>query len=169
MRFADYTITAVGEVRSRRRQYSERLEPRALQFFRDLLHGRDGFCEPVPLPELAHIELRWTAPIRGVALATCIARGELATTSILLSGDAGRAEELRVLAMVQRELITSIVHPLGVEPAFDALSIEERPVIASLVWPNPALGRSPSAHEDLALIADMETCLGAAWFEELRA
>lgn len=45
------------------------------------------------------------------------------------------------------------------EPGFDATAATERPLIATVVWPKPNVPRA-----DLGMIADMETCLAAAFF-----
>ena len=46
------------------------------------------------------------------------------------------------------------------EPAFDLLAVAERPLLATLPIPVPALALSP----DMGVIADAETCLAAAFF-----
>lgn len=98
-----------------------------------------------------HIELLWTAQ-NGNAMATLKSRGKPATTSILFSGK-NLEEESDFLSEVDQML-----GHWGMPPA--GITIIERPLLVTIPWPIPHIPK-----DDLEGIADMETCLAAAFFE----
>jgi hypothetical protein len=161
MIYYDCTVTLAGDAYSRRTHDSARLVRAAVDVFARMLaaHG-DSFREPVPVPPgSAPVWLGWDAPEPGTAgLATFFAAGEVAvTSSVLLSGydpAADRKAAVYLQALIRR------CHPEQVEPGYDLMAIRERPVIVSvpLPWADP---------ETMALVADMETCLAAAYFESV--
>jgi hypothetical protein len=155
--FHDVTIS-IGSVYSRRTHDSAALVPGAVEFFRSIL-DRSGpnFREPLPDRQLAHIELQWTRQGTAAA-ATFWSRGAPVTTSALAPGlDAGDDET--ALRAIQELLVLRFHGDSATEPGFDLLTIAERPLLATVPIPVPSAGSI-----DLALIADMETCLAAAFF-----
>lgn len=159
MIYHDVTIAAMGERRSHRTHDTARLAPEAVEVFAGMLarHG-PAFFEPIPIPAFAHLSLRWTAALPGVALAT-FGRGDHPyTTSVLLAGTnpADEPAALRTVQGLVNDLLRQLA-PAGTEPGYDLAGVRERPVIASVVLPSAVPG------DDLQLIADMETCLAAAY------
>ena len=157
MIFFDYTIPAGGRY-SRREHDSATLEPDAVAIFTDMLRtGGAHFLKQIaPLPGY---RLRWTSEDAGAAVATFEHHNIPITTSALLAADLERVIELKVIRVVQ-ELIVHLYHDTGMEPGFDILNIEDRPVILSAILPS-AGAAGPDA---VGMIADMETCLAAAFF-----
>lgn len=156
MTFHDVTLEA-GGLYSERVQDTDRIAPAAVAVFAGMIAAGGGdFVRPVPVGPAAHVRLRWTAA-RTAAVATFYAAGELATSSVLLSGV--READDAAAAAAFRGLVTRAFSGTPAEPGFDVLGLARRPLVASLPWPNPAV-----APADLGLIADMETCLAAAWF-----
>jgi hypothetical protein len=159
MKFHDDTI-GVGEKISQRVHDSTSLVPAAVQVFRDLLE-RFGphFKQPVPVIGDEYV-LMFTCESAGCAVATFFWQGQPVTTSVLLFGGHAADEEKTLLAVQQ--MMSQIYRPFGVEPAFDLLSIVDRPLLATLMIPLPPGSVPPSAY---AVIGDAETCLAAAFFE----
>lgn len=148
MIFHDYTLRADGSIVSHRVQETEKLVQEAVEIFSDLISGNDSFRKQVH-PGLS-IELYWTH-VGETALATFYGGDNvLLTTSALTAGkDRGVLDELAGMAgRIFRQPVPRI-------------EIDDRPLLVSLVWP---FGR----REDLALVADMETCLAAAFFSSIR-
>jgi hypothetical protein len=157
MHFHGITIT-IGSVSRRRTHDNASLLPAAVEVFRDLLerHG-DDFRVPLPVRGL---ELQWTREGSG-ALVTFWSRTIPLTTSALAPGlDA--ADDRAVLESLQ-DLVIRFRGDSPAEPGFDLLSIADRPLLATLPIPVPALALSP----EMGVIADAETCLAAAFFLEV--
>jgi hypothetical protein len=154
MTLHDVTIV-IGSVVSRRTRDTASIAPAAIEVFRSLLDSRGGhFRVPLPVRGLEHLELHWDRHGTG-ALATFWSRGAPVTTSALASGlDA--ADDLAVLGSLQ-ELVIRFHGDSPNEPGFDLLSIEDRPLLATLPIPAPPC-------PDMGVIADAETCLAAAFF-----
>ncbi len=158
MTFHDITIV-IGSVHSRRTHDTAGLVPGAVEVFRSMLdrHG-DNFREPLPIPAFAHIGLSWTRQ-GTAAVASFWARGDPVTTSALAPGlDAG--DDHAALDGIQ-SLVLHFHGDSPSEPAFDLLTIADRPLLATVPIP------VPSNRADMAIIADMETCLAAAFFLEM--
>lgn len=147
MIFHDYTLRADGQIQSHREQDTAKLEPIAVEIFRSMLQAGANFTAAIPHPQFAHIELIWTA-IGGNAMATFKSRGELVTSSVLLSSrdPVGEAQFLQQL--------DQMLAAIGGGPA--GLQVVDRPLIVSIPW--------PAGSPDMGIVADMETCLAAAWF-----
>ena len=161
MIFHDYTIRA-GSIHSRRVHDSARIQPDAVAIFRDLLlSSLDAWKRPIPVPGLEHLNLQWTA-IESGAIATFSSRDTPLTLSALLTGQ-DSDQEREILGLFQSTLV-DIFHQTPIEPGFDSLTIADRPVILSapIVYP---VEMSRQFGSDYAIIADMETCLAAAYFE----
>jgi hypothetical protein len=154
--FYDLTIDSTGDRFSKRAKDSATLSPAAVRVMRGLIGANGG---EIPLDGLRHIRLQWTTdPARpGTALATFLSRKHPLTTSVLLT-DSTSVDDARYAAKIVQGLLQKILRSLpGIEPGFDLLAVTERPVIATLVLPG-------LPHPDLPMVADMETCLAAAYF-----
>jgi hypothetical protein len=172
VRFEDYTIDAAGNRISHRRHYSEDLGREAMEFMARMLRagggfgaggfGAGGWRRPLPHDEFVHVELHWTSESDGAGLASFYARGQIVTTSALASGRDREADRAALKALQQ--CVLQVMRPAGIEPVFDLMALPERPLLATVPWPAPP---SPALREDLIVIADMETCLAAAYFEGL--
>jgi hypothetical protein len=158
MIYYDVTINMLGVAVGKRIHDSDTLHPEGVRFFVDMLAAQgDDFHLPLPLDAVRHIQLSWSSPENGVALASYYHQCQLATTSVLLAGTNPEAEQ-RVLNRVQR-MLTAVIGAGPLEPGCDLLNVPMRPVILTIPWADPAI-----AVEDLYLIADMENCLAAAFF-----
>ena len=134
------------------------LEPAAVAIFAAMLDRDNNFRNVVPL---SNMQLYFTRE-GGSALATFYASGHiLLTTSVLLSGADPPQEEQRVLSHAQDMLYSLAVTAGARSVQTDLLTITARPVIASVV-----IGSLEAIH-DLHVAADMETCLAAAFFENV--
>ena len=159
MIFHDITIV-IGSVHSRRTHDTGGLVRAAVEVFRSMLnrHG-ENFREPLPVDGLGHIELNWTRQ-GTAAVATFWSGGTPVTTSALAPG-LSADDDQAVLWGVQ-SLILRFHGDSPAEPGFDLLTIPDRPLIATLPIPVPVTNPA-----DMAMIADMETCLAAAFFLEM--
>jgi hypothetical protein len=149
----DYTLMANSQIRSHRIHDTTALVGPAVDVFTRMFANGQHFCKPIPQVEFEHIELLWTEQ-NGNAMATFKSRRKPATTSILFSGK-NREEESGFLSEVDEMLGVWGMPPAG-------LTIVERPLLVSIPWPILDI---PT--DDLRGIADMETCLAAAFFERL--
>ena len=59
-----------------------------------------------------------------------------------------------------QQLIEDFCEHAALQPGRDAEGLTERPVILSVPWPS-------EDHESVELVAEMETCLAGAFFEEI--
>jgi hypothetical protein len=127
----------------------------AVELFRGMLVRSHGFKARVP--RTTGYELSWNSS--GLAaIATFWYRLIPVTTSVLLAGGGPTAEE-EVIREFQG-LVIRIHRDTPVEPAWDLAGIVERPMIASLILPSAYA----AGQEAVGMIADMETCLAAAYF-----
>ena len=152
--FHDVTIW-FGSVAARRTHDSATLRPAAVELFRDLIerHGED-FRVALPVEGLEHIELALSRA-GSAALATFWSRGAAVTTSALVPGK-NAGDDRQALEGLQ-SLVMLFFGDSPAEPGFDLLTIPDRPLLVTLPSPTP-----PSP--DLAIIAEAETCLAAAFF-----
>jgi hypothetical protein len=157
MIFHDVTIV-IGSTYSRRTHDTATLVPAAVEVFRSLLE-RHGDAFRVRLP-VRGLELQWTREGSG-ALATFWSRNVPVTTAALAPGQ-DAAVDRAVLDSLQ-QLVMRFHGDSPEEPGFDLLSIADRPLLATLPIPVPAVAPSP----DMGVIADAETCLAAAFFLEV--
>jgi hypothetical protein len=160
MVFHDITIV-IGSVSSRRTHDTATLVPATVEVFRSLLerHG-DDFRARLPVRGLEHIELQWTKE-GSAALATFWSRNVPVTTSALAPGLDAAADRAALDPLQQ--LVMRFHGDSPAEPGFDLLAIADRPLLATLPIPVPAVAISP----DMGIIADAETCLAAAFFLEV--
>lgn len=175
LRFTDVTLDAASGRRSTRTHDAATLVPAAVAVFDDLIvAGRDGdACHVHDVVAPTDVVLRLDGDLRvGLAAASfhspaLASRGGVETsaapitTSVLLCG-ADPDEEYRQLASFEAQLHrTARGYGVGddVELGYALTLSRERPLLATWIWPVAVLAR-----DDLALVADMETCLAAAWF-----
>lgn len=158
MRFYDYTIVA-GEPWSRREHDSMAMVRRAVAIFGRMLdaHGT-SFREAIPYSQ--GYELQWTLYGSGAALATFWFGGVPVTSSLLFAG-VDPDSECEMLERVEGLLQTGGAAAGAGQPL---RAITERPVILTIVLPS-AIG---AGQEAIGIIADMESCLAAAFFEATR-
>lgn len=175
--FHDYTVRPDQKKGySYRKQGLATLDQEAVTTFRMMLGehaGEPDWTAGVPVEGLAHIQLRFSVLPSGVALATFgvehsdSATPEVtmapATTSALLPGsspgetsDEDEGEAMGQLAHIWMQTWGS----LGVD--LPHIPHRRTPCIVTIVLPTAEL-----ALQDLPIIADMETCLAAAFFEGL--
>jgi len=153
MRFHDYTITADGALYSSRVQDTSAIEPLALAVFEELPHDSVKVLIPLPWPGPRRITLDWF-PLGTAAVARFRVAGELATVCALVSGrdpqvDAGALAELE-------RPVSEFCQAAGLPPGRGILEASGRPALLALVV--------PTLRPELPIIADMETCLAAAFF-----
>lgn len=161
MRFHDYTLIAGGKF-SRRVQDSSAIARAAVEVFRDMLERfGDSFHEPIPVVQ--GYSLMFSSEGEGAAFATFFSGQTPVTTSALLSGRDSQAEG-RAVEEFQR-LVVQLFRGTELEPAWDLAGIEERPVIVSLILPSAG----SVSREAVGMIADMETCLAASYFEAVES
>jgi hypothetical protein len=152
MIFHDFTLAADGHIRSQRRHESGSLAVDAVAVFAGMLRtGGHCFRGAIPVPAFSDIELHWTQESDDAAVATFLEDDAPVTTSALLKGVSSGADSDALIAL--QDLIQQLGRGvLG----HDVISIEERPAIVSVPF-----AMSPR----LPIIADMETCLAAAYFD----
>lgn len=162
MIFHDFTVTA-GRERSHRIHDSVTLERHAVVVFARMLaqHG-DDFREPVEQDGFELYQLQWTSARPGAAIATFWHRGVPITTSALVSG-LDPSADLEVVRSTHTLAVQMAQVSADAQPGQDLLCITERPAILSVILPSAVLAGS----EAIAMIADMETCLMAAFLESL--
>jgi hypothetical protein len=160
MKFYDYTIVS-GERDSRREHETDELEPAAVEVFRDMLEGHGAwFRAPIPREGFGDYELQWTAD-NGVAVATFYHNGIAVTISILLPGRDLEFEVSTVHGV--RAAVLCVDSKTLTEADFETSSAADRPAILTFILTTAGLVREDA----VMMIADMETCLAAAYFLSL--
>ena len=122
-----------------------------------MLQSAQNFRSRVPSPGTAVIELEWTTR-DWVPLATFSANNVPISTSLLLFG-ADPEWEREALGAFQ-QMIEEFCDRMALEPGRDVEGVSDRPAILSVPWPS-------EDHESVELVAEMETCLAGAFFEEI--
>lgn len=166
MRFHDYTIVH-GRIESQRVHESTQLVRAAVAVFRTLLdHGPYG---NYVIPGWDDYRLAWTRE-RSNAVATFFYRQIPITTNLLLSGHDREAERsaISVLAALEATIEAALPgaaaeHGLG----FDLALIRARPAICTIILASSLLAVGADLPYAMGIIADMETCLAAAFFAAL--
>ncbi|HYE21832.1 MAG TPA: hypothetical protein VEA69_25560 [Tepidisphaeraceae bacterium] len=160
-------LTAAGEVRLMQEYRYAHLEriPGAIDliatFANYLWRSPEGFEARLPG---SHLSVRWVACSETSGLATLREQGgsgeaaTLVSVSVLVCGREP-ADDAATLGPVQTHLLREL-HDTGVEPAFDLVAIEQRPLVASL---NFAL---PEGAEDRVRYALADRCFAAAFFRK---
>lgn len=173
--FTDITLDAASGRRSTRTHDSAGLVADAVAVFTRLLaRGRDGdgchVRDTVP-PTPVTLRLDGDVPA-GIAAAsfhspqtasrTGVDVDAPLTTSVLLAGvDPDREHaELGAFEVALHRIARSYGLGRDVELGYALTLSHERPLLATWVWPVAFTDQ-----ENLKLVADMETCLAAAWFQ----
>ena len=159
MKFWDYTLALSGSIFASRVQESSALSAAAVEVFATMLDDTPPWRKPIPHSAASQFELQLTPYDEGEPEALFTfwrgpGKQRLITTGALLPGiDAGHdgvsIEQLQ-------STILQVSRRTAIEPAFDAAKIARRPAVVSIPF--------PADPEDIVLVADMETCLAAAWF-----
>ena len=160
MYFHEITVNATGRRRSTRQHDAGRQESGAVAICAKLLrdHGPD-FNEPISAANLDYIRLLFASK-RSAAVATFYAHNELVTTSALLSGIDDQADAAILQAF--RRMLVQAMHDTGIKARFNVDAFPERPAIVTVPWTNAIVDPG-----DIQIIADMETCLAAAFFGQV--
>jgi hypothetical protein len=167
MRFYDYTIVQ-GRIDSQRVHESTQLVRAAVAVFQRLLNqGPHGTSL---IPGWDDYRLVWTCE-RSNAIATFRYREIPMTTNLLLSGRDRDAERSAINALAGMEATLAATMEAALPGAsagsglgFDLARIRARPALCTLILPSSLAVGADLPHA-LGLIADMETCLAAAFFE----
>lgn len=105
------------------------------------------------------LTLRWVATAKSCGMATVRDEEGLLSLSLLVSGLEPQADTSTLQAF-QRHLLMEL-RDTPYEPAFELLSIAQRPLVATINF------RSPLFPEDQLLVALADRCFGAAFFRYL--
>ena len=155
-------LTGTGEIRLKETYAYEALE--RLEGASELiglfssLHWRTPDEFDTPLPGGA-LNLRWRACSQSSGLATLRERDRLISLSILLSGREAE-DDLATLKPLQLHLVREL-HDTGYEPAFDLMSLTQRPLVASMHF---AVPESPEDRRSFAL---SDRCFAASYFRKM--
>jgi hypothetical protein len=155
-------LTGTGEIRLRERYDYETLE--RIDGASDLIGLFSSWLWrtpeefDIPLPGGA-LNLRWRACSQSSGLATLRERERLISLSVLLSGR-GADDDLATIKPLQLHLVREL-HDTGYEPAFDLMSLTERPLLASM---NFGL---PQGVADRHLFALCDRCFAASYFRKM--
>lgn len=155
----DVTIRPSGDLHSRREIDSAAVKPAAVAVCRQWIAAGGGqYPRQRSETPLHRLHLRLSSPGPGVAVAT-LSVGRVihvpVTTSVLLAADADPSAERQAVTAVQGMIRRIVSRTPGAEPGYDLAGVKERPLIASLIL---------TPHADLAIVADIETCLAVAYF-----
>jgi hypothetical protein len=163
MRFHDYTIVH-GRIESQRVHESTQLVRAAVAVFRTLLdHGPGNYV----IPGWDDYRLAWTRE-RSNAVATFFYRQIPITSNLLLSGHDRDAEPSAISALAGLEATIEAALPgatAGSGLGFDLALIRARPALCTIILASSLLAVGADLPHAMGIIADMETCLAAAFFE----
>jgi hypothetical protein len=154
-------LDARGELHSRQiYQYDDLVQlPRATDligaFSAAIWKTPEGF-DIDPITGDCHVSLRWRAHAPTAGMLTLRCQGELASLSLLVSGLDLDADRI-TLETFQRHLLQEL-HDTGYEPAFDVVSLSDRPLVATINV------RSPAELADQLVIALADRCFAASYF-----
>jgi len=155
-------LTATGEVRLKQEYDYAVLEeiPGAIDliavFSNHLWRDPDEFTASLPGGRLS---MRWRSVSETSGIATLWHRSELASLSILLTGQEPNHGS-DTLQPVQQQLVKELRNTPH-EPAFDLLHLTERPLSATLNV------RAPLAGPDQLLFALADRCFAASYFRKM--
>jgi len=102
------------------------------------------------------ISCRWRASAATAGILTLRCDGELSSLSLLATGIDPDADRI-TLQTFQRYLLQEL-HDTGYEPAFDLVSLNDRPLVATINI------RSPDSPEDQMIVAMADRCFAASYF-----
>ncbi len=113
------------------------------------------------LPAATHrkLSLRWRACAPGAGIVTLRSGEMLASLSLLASGVSANGDSLTLKAF-QQHLVREL-HDTGFEPAFSILSLDQRPLLATVLF------QAPAEREDHVSVAVTDRCFAAAFFRYL--
>jgi len=112
--------------------------------------------EHAKLAEIPGLTFRWRASAPSAGIATVRANEQLVSLSLLVSGQLPE-QDASTLRAFQTHLLREL-HDTGIEPSFDLLSLEDRPLAATINFQQPA----EAAARAIAALADR--CFAAAYF-----
>jgi hypothetical protein len=155
-------LTGTGEIRLREQYDYETLEriegaSELIGLFSSLLWRTPEEFE-IPLPDGA-LNLRWRSCSPSSGLATLRERERLLSLSVLLSGR-GADDDLATIKPLQLHLVREL-HDTGFEPAFDLMSLTERPLLASMNF------AAPQTEADRRSFALCDRCFAASYFRKM--
>ena len=139
------------------------LSPRWLDFCRGLLRERGPvFHEPVPLPPLSHITLRFTS-VDGAALVGLTVHGNAVSSAIALRGENPVTETDALKMFVESLRAVPLVKQAaeGASPFEAAFGLNERPLYVVVPWADPQI-----ADGDQQLVMELENHLAAAFLRD---
>ena len=110
----------------------------------------------IPIPAATSMTLRWRPSAESAGIATLWSHAKLASLSLLASGKDPQADTLTFRAF-QLHLLREL-HDTGFEPAFDLMSLPNRPLVASIHF------QTPATPDDRAAFALADRCFAAAYF-----
>jgi hypothetical protein len=114
----------------------------------------------IPLPGLPHMSMRWRPSADTAGIATLWCHGNLASLSLLATGIDPQADTLTFRAF-QLHLVREL-HDTGYEPAFDLMTLPDRPLVASIHL------QTPDAPDERAAFSLADRCFAAAYFRYQR-
>jgi hypothetical protein len=112
--------------------------------------------EQANLADIAGLSFRWRSSAASAGIATVRSDGQLVSVSLLVCGQLPE-QDVSTLRAFQTHLLREL-HDTGIEPSFDLLSLEDRPLAATINFQPPA---DPIAR---ALAALADRCFAAAYF-----
>jgi hypothetical protein len=153
-----FTISAFGHCASKQEWDSRKLAGKGLDHISGLLgnHGAD-FRLSIHLKGVGDVDVRMAAEHPSSGTVSFLAGGELLATNVMVSGINEDADK-RALEMGQVAL-RKVCEAAGQDaPGEDLIRILDRPAVASLRW-------STREWRTLELLADLEICVAAAFFD----
>jgi len=153
-------LSVRGEVRAVEKYRYEQLEqvPGATDLivhFSTLLY-REPEEFQTTLPGRPHLGYRWRSSAATAGIATLRSDNTLASMGLFASGITPDADRL-TFAAFQRHLLRELPQE-GIEPGFDLMRIEPRPIVATVTFLEPA------DKTDQLMIALADRCFAAAYF-----
>jgi hypothetical protein len=105
------------------------------------------------------LSMRWFAAAPTAGIATLRSGDRLASISLLVSGINADSDQVTLHAY-QQHLLREL-HDSGIEPAFELLGIDARPLVATINF------AAPSGDTERAIFALADRCFAAAYFRKL--
>ena len=106
------------------------------------------------------VTFRWKAVADTAGIGTVRCNGELASISLLASGQDADADAI-TLSAFQSHLLRQL-HDSGIEPSFALMNLPERPLSATINF------QSPPDENDRLIVALADRCFAAAYFRSLQ-
>lgn len=153
-----FTISAFGHCASKLAHDSRKFAGKGLDHIAGFLdnHGAD-FRLTIHLKGVGDVEVRMTSEHPSNGTASFFADSELLATNVMVSGINGDAD--KVALEKGQVVLRKVCEAVGQgPPGEDLIGIVDRPAVASLRW-------STRDWRTLELLADLEICVAAAFFE----